>query len=72
MSELFNVRDIGYALRGAYVNLDPILLKPSIMVSHLATKMWALAPEEIKNSCSLNTFKHKIKIWVHNFFPYRI
>ena len=53
MSELFNVRDIGYALRGGNKlksNTVKTVNYGIETISHLALKIWALVPDEIKNS----------------------
>ena len=74
MSELFNVRDIGYALRGGSKLISNTVKTVNYRIETpiLPPRIWALVPDEIKNSCSLNTFKHKIKIWVPKSCPCRI
>ena len=75
MSDLFSFRNTGYNLRGGS-KLKPNTVKTvyygTESISNLAPKIWEQVPDEINDSKSLNTFKHKIKSRVPNSCPCRI
>ena len=67
MSELFKLKEIKYSLRKGNVLVSANRKNTDYginSVSHLASKIWDLVPEEIKNSKSLPMFKQKIKLWI--------
>ena len=41
-------------------------------ISHLGPKIWDIAPTEIKNAQSLNSFKKSIRKWIPNNCPCRL
>ena len=75
MSDLFSFRNTGYNLCGGSKlksNTVKTVYYGTESISNLAPKIWEQVPDEIKDSKSLNTFKHKIKSWVPNSCPCRI
>ena len=66
MKQVFSDRDIPYNLRN--INpFQPINVKTVFngteTIAFQGPKIWAIIPEEIKNSDSLALFKSKIKRW---------
>ena len=75
MSEIFTLKNTGYNLRGGNkLNSNNIksVNNGTETISYQAPKIWEQVPDEIKNSSSLNIFKHKIKTWIPNSCPCRI
>ena len=72
MAALFKLKETKYSFRNetALVSSNKKTMNYGInSASHLATKIWDLVPEEIKNSKSSNIFRQKIKIWIPQKCP---
>ena len=69
MNELFQERSIKYSLRefsGMKSNNVRTVKYGTETVRHRAPQIWAIIPENIKNSKTLIEFKRKIKSWKPN------
>ena len=72
MSEIFVEKKSNHNLRknNALVPIRPISTKFGLnSISHLASKLWELLPEDIKNANTLSIFKRKIKSWTPEKCP---
>ena len=72
MSDLFQVKNIGYNLRKAKTLISNNIKTTSYgidSISYLAPEIWDLIPEEIQNCKSLQNFKTNIRLWVPNKCP---
>ena len=67
MSELFQIRNTDYNFRNGSIlvsrNVKPVRYDKE-SISYLAPLLWNLAPEDIKNSKSLDSFRNRIKLWI--------
>ena len=75
MTEIFTVKDTGYKLRGGNKLISDTIKTVNYgkeTISYLAPKIWELIPEEIRNSCSLTTFKGHIKTRIPINCPCRL
>ena len=75
MSELFTVKDTSYALRGTgklKCNNIKTTRYGSESITFLASKIWEIVPQEIKNSSSIAIFKQRIKLWIPHQSPCKL
>ena len=75
MSEIFQLRNIKYDLHGGNTfisNNIKTVNYGSETISYLAPKIWQQIPEDIKNTNCLNSFKHKIKLWIQSACPCKL
>ena len=75
MSELFQLTDKQYNLRqgkSLITNNIKTVNYGSETISNLAPKIWHLVPDKIKDTDSLNVFKHKIKSWIPPICPCKL
>ena len=74
MNDLFNIREMQYNLRN-FRELQSYNVRTVRFgletISFKGPQLWQQLPEDIKNSDSLNLFKHKIKSWKNPNCPCR-
>ena len=63
-------KDISHFVEKCYNQLFNIFRTETI--SFLATKIWELVPDSIKNATSLELFKKQVKLWATGKCPCRL
>ena len=72
MSQIFTRKDTKYNLRNNDVLVTNNVKTTAFglhSLNHLGPKIWEIIPDNIKCSESLDTFKHKIKLWTPDKCP---